>query len=87
MLLILATHEVSAQVDTSTNAQKMAYLLKNIDKSGLKTGILYDNAIPWTKLQSFGTEKYNTSDFEHWKQAYYELDIASERNIYNVSFS
>ena len=60
LLLILATYEVSAQVDTSTNAQKIAYLLKNIDKSGLKTGILYDRAIPHAKLRAYNTAENTT---------------------------
>ena len=47
---VLVSYNVFAQVDTATNAQKMAYLLKNIDKTGLKTGILYDNAISHTNL-------------------------------------
>ena len=79
LLLVLATYKVSAQVDTSTYSKKVDYLFQNITQAKFAGSILYDRAAPVVDLQYFGMEKYNTSSRNHWEQAYYELQIASNQ--------
>ncbi|MES2775946.1 MAG: hypothetical protein V4722_17350 [Bacteroidota bacterium] len=48
-------------------------LLENVDKSRIKTGILYDRVFPFARLDKFGTETIDTTGFEHFRQSYSEL--------------
>ncbi len=78
ILLTLCVHSVYSQtIDTSTYAKKMDYLLQNIPKPS-NGGILYNRAFPFAELSRFGAIDYNSSSDAHWKQAYFELQNASD---------
>ena len=79
LLLLLATYKAYSQVDTSTYSKKVDYMFQNISQAKFWGSILYDRAAPVVDLQYFGVEKYNTSSRNHWEQAYYELQIASNQ--------
>ena len=79
LLLILATNKAYSQVDTSTYSKKVDYLFQNISQAKFGGSVLYDRAAPVVDLQYFGVEKYNASSRNHWEQAYYELQIASNQ--------
>jgi len=49
-------------------------ILKNVDKSQIPTGVLYDFVFPWADVEYFdGTENADTTNFSHFLQAYSEL--------------
>ncbi|MEO7309196.1 MAG: hypothetical protein ABIX01_02270 [Chitinophagaceae bacterium] len=48
-------------------------LLENVDKSGVKTGILYDRVFPFARLDQFGRKSVDTTGFDHFRQSYSEL--------------
>ncbi len=49
-------------------------ILKNVDKSQIPTGVLYDYVFPWADVEYFdGTENADTTNFSHFLQAYSEL--------------
>ena len=79
LLLFLATNKMYSQVDTSTYSKKVDYLFQNISQAKFAGSVLYDRAAPVVDLQYFGMEQYNTSSRNHWEQAYYELQIASNQ--------
>ncbi len=78
-VLALFAHTAFSQ-KISSYAKKMDNLLQNIDKSQAKTGILYDRAIGQANLRTFNNAENNTSSSTHWKQARYELQLASDKN-------
>jgi hypothetical protein len=52
-----------------------------IPKEKVKTGILYNRVMPFAGLQTFGQNgRKDTSHYEHFIQAYYELYQASYNN-------
>ena len=65
----------------------MDNLLQNIDKSQAKTGILYDRAISHANLRAFNTAENNTSSATHWRQAHYELQLATDKNNFFSPFT
>ena len=78
-VLALFTHTAYSQ-EIGQYAKKMDNLLQNIDKSQAKTGILYDRAISHANLRAFNTAENNTSSATHWRQAHYELQLATDKN-------
>ncbi len=49
-------------------------MIKNLDKSQIPTGILYESVFPWAELESYdGTSTTDTSSFFHFMQGYTEL--------------
>ena len=79
LILVFAYCNVKGQTDTSTYPKKVDYLFQNISQTKFGGSVLYDRAAPIVDLQYFGVEKYNTSSRNHWEQAYYELQIASNQ--------
>ena len=79
LILVFAYCNAKGQIDTSTYSKKVDYLFQNISQTKFGGSLLYDRAAPIVDLQYFGMEKYNTSSRNHWEQAYYELQIASNQ--------
>jgi hypothetical protein len=48
-------------------------VFKNLNKSYITTGILYDRVYPAAMLHVFNTPLFDTTNVRHFKQAYYEL--------------
>ncbi len=84
-VLALFAHTAFSQ-EISSYAKKMDNMLQNIDKSQAKTGILYDRAIGQANLRTFNTTENNISSATHWKQARYELQLASDKNNFEQFF-
>ena len=60
-------------------------ILKNVDKSQIPTGVLYDFVFPWADVEYFdGTENADTTNFSHFLQAYSELynSTINRQNIF-----
>jgi hypothetical protein len=56
-------------------------LLTHLNKSLVTTGILYDRVFPFARLDEF---KNDTTNFEHYKQAYHELYSAHYQPLGNL---
>jgi pimeloyl-ACP methyl ester carboxylesterase len=61
-------------------AEQFRDMTKNLDKTQITTGILYENVFPWAELESYdGTSTTDTSSYFHFMQSYNEL--------YNAKFN
>lgn len=60
---------------------KLAYdMLKNLDKSQIPTGVLYESVYPWAEIEGYeGSTTADTSSFPHFIESYSE--------IYNSTFN
>lgn len=58
--------------------EEMDYIFQPLDKSKTPSGILYDRIFPLADVTDFtGTSIQDTTDSEHWFQAYYQFYQAS----------
>ena len=68
---------------------QLAYeMLKNLDKSQIPTGVLYEYAFPVAELDFYdGTATTDTSNYSHFLQSYYELynSTFNRQNIAHLS--
>ena len=79
--LLAMTNLVFAQVPDCSGPsplnEQFSQMLKNLNKSQVPTGILYENVFPWAELESYdGTSNTDTSSYQHYMQAYSELYYA-----------
>ncbi|QEK51805.1 hypothetical protein FYC62_09205 [Pedobacter aquae] len=71
----------SAIAQTQTYQQEADQVLLNLNKVEVTTGILYDRVFPLANLQNFqGLVTDDTTNTEHFHQAYYELYNAMLNN-------
>lgn len=78
-ILLLLLNHLFAQSD-NPYVQKVDSMTANLNKSFITTGILYDRAPPLSNLDLFNAQ-IDTSDYEFFSQAYFELFYAA----YNTS--
>ena len=52
----------------------------NLNKTFITSGILYDRVYPFARLHMFNTTNFDTSNVQHFSQAYYELYNAKYNN-------
>ena len=71
MVFFMNYHKFSGQQSPYTRISDS--LLQNVDKSRIKTGILYDRVFPFARLDKFGTKTADTTGFDHFRQSYTEL--------------
>lgn len=86
MLLLLAciAYRVAFAQYTQSDSSHIALFdsyTSALDKSQIPTGILYDRVVPFANLPQFNPDHpLDTSDYSHWKQAYYELYLSTYAN-------
>lgn len=67
--------------DSLSYHENFDYFIKNIDKTKFKTNVLYDRVVPFAKLFNYNPENpKDTSSYQHFIQAYYEIYLASFQN-------
>ena len=67
--------------DSLSYRQKFDGCIKNLDKSKFSTGVLYDRIYPFARLLNFTSDTpKDSSSYEHFIQAYYEIYLASYDN-------
>ncbi len=81
---IIMMHKMYAQ-ETESYYEKMKVILSDLDTSNFKNGILYERVIPWANLRAFTAPSGDTTNFNHFKQAMYELYLASNKKYFFTS--
>ncbi len=71
MVVFMNYHKFSQQQSPYTVISDS--LMENVDKSRIKTGILYDRVFPFARLDKFNNKTTDTTGFQHFRQAYSEL--------------
>ena len=56
-------------------------IFQNLNKAYVSMGILYDRVYPFARLHMFNTTNFDTSNVQHFSQAYYELYNANNNAI------
>jgi hypothetical protein len=77
---IISTITASAQnTDFSDYTEAFDYVFRNVSRTDATTGILYERVLPFARLQNFksNVSSVDTSNSEHFLQAYLELDNAA----------
>jgi hypothetical protein len=77
LLLFLASGSNPDKKVAREKPTDLEQLLECVDKSSLKSGILYDKAMPFANLSEFNSME-NISELSHFEQALNELYIASD---------
>ena len=69
--------------NADTNYRDISYnILKNLDKSQISTGVLYDAVFPLAGLQYYtGDSGTDTSNADHFLQAYSEIYLSRVNNL------
>ena len=81
ILLLFNINKSKAQTDSSSYVERYDIYIENINKNQIPFGILYDRVAAHSMLNyqysnpEAGEQIYY--DFKHWKQAYYELYLAT----------
>lgn len=82
LLLSIVSNSLLAQVPNcnapTPYAEQAHHILKNLDKSQVPTGILYQEVFPWADLDQFdATSQTDTSTNYHFFQSYSEIFYSS----------
>src|SRR5687768_13594964 len=72
ILIITSTSVLRAQRLTPFTHEADS-VFKNLNKSYITTGILYDRVYPSAMLHVFNSPFFDTTNVHHFKQAYFEL--------------
>jgi len=83
-LLFISTLLINAQT-TSSFTHDADSVFQNLNKSYITTGILYDRVYPYSMLHIFNSAYFDTTNFHHFTQGYYELYNASYNNTNLIS--
>jgi hypothetical protein len=81
-LLSIVSNRLSAQVPNcnapTSYSEQARHILKNLDKSQIPTGILYQEVFPWADIDQFdATSQTDTSTNYHFFQSYSEIFYSS----------
>ena len=49
----------------------------NLNKTFITSGILYDRVYPFARLHMFNTPNFDTTNVQHFNQAYYDFTMPS----------
>ena len=61
-------------IDSINTGQKFEDIFENLDKSKIKTGILYDKVIPFVNIYKFdGEDSIGIATLSKWRQIYFEM--------------
>lgn len=78
-LLLILSVSVKAQIISSFTHDADS-VFRNLNKSYITTGILYDRVYPYAMLHMFNTSYFDTTNVHHFIQSYYELYNAKYNN-------
>ena len=73
LVLIIATTNLLKAQKFSSFTHDADSVFQNLNKKPVTTGILYDRVYPYAMLHVFNTAYFDTSNLQHFRQAYYEL--------------
>jgi len=65
--------------------EQFRVMIQNLNRSQIPTGILYESVYPWAEIESYdGSDDTDTSNYEHFMQAYSELYYSKFNNNANI---
>lgn len=83
LLLILSfiLISLSSKAQEKTYTETVDSIYHNLNKAEITTSILYDRVFPFANIDYFNYINPDTSNYEYFKQAYFELYTASYNNM------